>query len=110
MAISSFLTGAAGKVVNRITISTELTGPMSFQPFPPGVPIRGASPPPETTSPLLKLLKPQIVIDTVAGPVGAAPYGEPSGLGTPLVLLAGVFMLVGAVTTVQAITQTLRGK
>ena len=56
-------------------------------------------------SPIMKLLKPTVVLDTVAGPVTLAPYGEPKRNLFPVIVVAGVLLVVG---TVYAISYVAR--
>lgn len=94
---------AGGQAVRSVTFRSAITPPLTIQGtdlFAPGAP----APPPQASSfSLVGLLKPMIQIDTVAGPLQAAPGGVPAentwlttaiGVAVAGVVVVGVGALV----------------
>lgn len=94
---------AGGQAIRSVTFRSAFTPPIVMQGsdlFAPGQP----APPPQASSfSLVGLLKPMLTVDTVAGPLQAAPGGVPSentwlataiGVGVAGVVVLGVGALV----------------
>lgn len=86
----SVLMSALDGAIGRVTIRTQVTPAFSFDPFA----VAGEEgeiveePKPSLFDPL-SWLKPEITIETAAGPQVIAPYGHPDGLAGLRLLAAG---------------------
>jgi len=88
---ASLLQQVTASAVHEITLRSQITPTFSYSP-----PAEPSEPEPDRPpSLLLRLIKPEVTIDTVAGPYVIAPYGPPERNLTPVFLIAGGFMLFG---------------
>jgi len=87
MDLSSLGKGAVTRVVFRSTV----TPPFEYNPW------QGGGDQKAPPSPIMSFVKPAVVVDTAAGPMTFAPYGEPKRNLFPLVVVGGVLLVVGAV-------------
>ena len=76
--------GAVGaKAVDRVTIRSQVTPELTYDPTAPGGQAR-------EPSWVMELVRPEIVLHTPAGPMAFAPYGPPKRNYFPLAVAAGV--------------------
>ena len=82
--------GRAG--VQRVTIRTQVSPPVTITPFEPS--------PPGPPNPLLAFLKPSIEVETPGGPITVAPYGPPTGDYFPWLVAGLAVVVIGLVTLI----------
>ena len=90
--MNDLLSSVAQQAVTGVTFRSTVTPPYRYDPWAPSEP----APP----NPLLALLRPAVDVETAAGPVTIAPYGEPTENYAPVVAVGGLAAIVGLVVLI----------
>lgn len=96
--LNSLLQGS----VRKVTFRSQLTPPYEYDPWSP------SPPPSESQSWLMDLVKPEVIVDTAAGPISIAPYGVPEADYSILAAAGAVATLVGAVVAIGWVARATR--
>lgn len=100
--MSDVLNAALQGTVRKVTFRSQVTPDYVYDPFAP------SAPPSEGQSWLMNFIRPEVTVETIAGPVVVAPYGTPEhdyGLALALGSVAG---LVGVVMLISAIARATK--
>ena len=87
--MSNVLDAALKASVQRVTFRSQVTPDYSYDPFAP------SAPPSEGHGWLMGFIKPEITVETAAGPIVIAPYGSPTANYAPLAAAGGIATIVG---------------
>ncbi len=89
---AAFASALAKGLVKSVTVRSQITPDYTYDPWAP-VP---EAPPGGGGSFLMDLVKPEITVETSAGPVAIAPYGAPTENYVPHVVFGGLAAVIGA--------------
>ena len=88
--------------IQSVTLRTQVSPPVTVDPFAEGPP---ASPAP---NPFLSFVKPMIEVQTAAGRMVIAPYGEPTENYFPWLVAGAVVFFFGAVGLIGWVARRLK--
>lgn len=95
--MSDLVDAALQSTVRKVTFRSQVTPDYTYDPWAP------SAPPAQGQAWLMNFVRPEVTVDTVAGPIVIAPYGAPEhdyglalGLGAAASLV-GIVMLISAI-------------
>lgn len=92
-AATDLVRGIGKATVKSVTVRSQIAPQFSFDPF-------AETPPDAKPNWILNLVKPEITLDTVNGPIVIAPYGTPERqYGIPIAAVLGGFLIMGVFAT-----------
>lgn len=96
---SALAQAVAGAAVQSITFRSQVSPPISVNPFSP------TPPAPPGPNPLMSLIRPAIDVQTAAGTMTIAPYGAPSANYFPWLVAGLALAALGGIALVTAIAR-----
>lgn len=91
-------------LVRGVTFRSQVTPDYTYDPSAPSAPPESGGGP---AAWLMPLVKPAFYLDTPAGPVTIAPYGEPTENYASAIAVGGILTLVGVIAAIAWVARKL---